>query len=228
MNSRLNYALAFSGILAAIVNTVLIAFLDIVTPNYNSIQQYVSEFGIIPGITSTIVSVWWICYGILLILFSISLNNSIDKCKRFSIIGPLFITLYGLLDSIGSSIFPIEAGGATETFYGMMHILVSFLGVTAIIFSPLALIPRLKSDRSWKELTRFSWITQLFFWIIYIICLFAFSGIYLADYLGLLQRIFIIAANVWIAVLSYYTIRHAGRTRLHLPNFEKANKTEEV
>ncbi len=162
MNYRVNRWLGGSGILAAVINTLLIILLDAVTPGYNSIRQYVSEFGIIPGITSVIVSVWWICFGILLILFSICLNHSIAKSGRAYLLGPLFIALYGLLDSIGSSIFPMDPAGASETFSGIMHTLVSFLGITAITLSPLPLIQRIKKDPYWKSLVPIAWVTKPF------------------------------------------------------------------
>lgn len=207
MKAKINHWLGFTGIVAAVVNTLLIIILDVITPGYNSIRQYVSEFGIIPGMTSVIVSVWWICFGLLLVLFAISLNRSIAKSGRAYWLGPLLIALYGLLDSVGSSIFPIDPPGAPETFSGIIHTLVSFLGVTAIIFSPLPLILRIKNDPNWKSLLPFAWFIQIFFGAIYLICLGAFSGMFLADYFGLLQRIFIYGADLWIAVLSYYTVK---------------------
>jgi hypothetical protein len=181
--------------------------LDITTPGYNSIRQYVSEFGIIPGMTSVIVSVWWICFGLLLVLFAIGLNRSIAKSGRAYWLGPLLIALYGLLDSVGSGIFPMDPPGASATFSGIIHTLVSFLGITALIFSPLPLILRIKNDPHWKRLLPFAWFTQIFFGAIYLICLGAFSEMFLADYIGLLQRIFIYGADFWVAVLSYYTVK---------------------
>lgn len=207
MNAKINHWLGFTGIVAAVVNTLLIIILDIITPVYNNIRQYVSEFGIIPGITSVVVSVWWICFGLLLVLFAIGLNRSIAKSGRAYWLGPLLIALYGLLDSVGSSIFPMDPAGASETFSGIMHTLLSFLGITAIIVSPLPLILRIKNDPHWKILLPFAWFVQAFFGVIYLVCLGAFSGVLLADYIGLLQRIFIYGADIWVAVLSYYTVK---------------------
>ncbi len=132
-------------------------------------------------------------------LFSIGLNCVINKSGRFSILGPLFIFLYGLLDSIGSAIFPMDA--AEETFAGMMHILVSFIGISAVIFSPLALAGRMKKDKSWSRLVRFSWIMQAFFWVVYVVCILAFAEIYFVRHVGILQRIFIYSADIWVVVL---------------------------
>ncbi len=207
MNNRLNFCLGLSGILAAFINSILIIILDIITPGYNSIRQYVSEFGIIPGATSFIVSSWWICFGILMIIFSMSLNRSITISGKGYWIGPLLIALYGLLDSIGSSIFPMDPGGVSKTFSVIMHVLVSFLGTTAIIISPLPLIFRMKKDPYWKSLIPFAWSIQIFFGLIYIICCAAFSGIVFTSYIGLLQRTFITAADIWLATLSYFIVK---------------------
>lgn len=190
---------SLTGILAAVLNTLLILVLDFTVPNYDFVTQYVSEFGVIPGNTSTIVSIWWVLHGLILIVFSIGLNNSIVKAGCFSILGPLFICFCGLFDSIGSVIFPMLEG----TFSGVMHNLVSFIGITAIIFSPIALVYRLKKDPSWARLIRFTWVTQVFFWIIYAICLLAFMEIYFTGIVGILQRVFIFAADAWIIVLGY-------------------------
>ncbi len=48
---------------------------------------------------------------------------------------------------------------------------------------------------------------QAFFGVIYVISIGAFAGIFLADYIGLLQRIFIYGADLWIAVLSYHIVK---------------------
>lgn len=202
-NNPLNRIFALAGILAAVLNTLITLILDFTVPNYSFVTQYVSEFGIIPGITSTVASVWWLLNGLFLIVFSVALNNSMKKTGRFSILGPLFICFYGLFDSIGSVIFPMVEG----SFSGMMHNLVSIIGITAVIFSPIALVRRTKADPLWAKLTRFTWVMQSFFWIIYVICLFAFTDIYFIGIIGILQRVFIFAADAWIIVLGFHTLK---------------------
>lgn len=196
---------SLAGILASILNTLIIITLDLTVPGYNPMTQYVSEFGIIPGITSKLVTAWWIVNGFVLMLFSMGLNKTMKKTAKFSFLGPLFICLYGLLDSIGSAIFPMDT--AQESFSGMMHTLVSFIGITAFVFSPLALVGRMKKDPKWAGLVCFTWIAQIFFWVIYVVCVLAFAGIYFSQYIGLLQRVFIYAADLWIVVLGIYSLK---------------------
>lgn len=198
MENRMIRFFTLAGIVAAALNIVITAVLDFTVPGYNPITQYVSEFGIIPGFASTIASIWWVLNGLLLIVFSAALNNSIEKAGRLSILGPLLICFYGLFDSVGSVIFPMHEG----TFSGVMHNLVSFIGITAVIFSPIALVRRIKNDPLWTKLTRFTWFTQIIFWILYIICLLAFTDVYFTGIIGLLQRVFIFSADIWIAVLA--------------------------
>ena len=52
IKDRLNRILMLTGILASILNILIIITLDFTVPDYNSMTQYVSEFGIIPGIVS--------------------------------------------------------------------------------------------------------------------------------------------------------------------------------
>lgn len=212
MKKHTNDLLVLAGFLAAVLNTLITILLDLTVPGYNSITQYISEFGIIPGVTSTIVSLWWIINGLLLIFFSIGLNHSIDKAGLLSFLGPLLIGFYGLFDSIGSIIFPMDT--AEEAFPGVMHTLVSFIGITAIIFSPVALVRRIKKDHFWTKLTRFTWITQYFFGVIYIICLMAFADICFSEIIGLLQRVFIFATDIWIAVLSCHAYKVIAKKNL--------------
>jgi hypothetical membrane protein len=198
-NRRLISVLSLTGILGSVLNILIIITLDLTVPDYNSTTQYVSEFGITPGITSEIVSSWWIVSGIILILFSLALNNTMEKAGRFSFLGPLCICLYGLLDSIGSSIFPMDVAG--ETITGMIHTIVSFIGITAVTFSPLALVGRMKKDPRWNRLVGFTWITQIIFCVIYVVCVLAFTEIYFGQYVGFLQRVFIYGVDIWIIVL---------------------------
>jgi hypothetical protein len=197
--------LSLTGIIACALNILIIITLDFTVPDYNFITQYVSEFGIIPGLVSKLVTVWWIISGLALMLYSFGLNKALEKSGKLSILGPLFIFMYGLFDSIGSAIFPMDM--AEETFSGMMHMLVSFIGITAVIFSPLALLGRIKKDPAWKRFLNFTWVTQIFFFIIYVICVLAFLNICFGQYLGILQRVFIYGADIWIIVLGIKGMR---------------------
>lgn len=202
---RLIRIFLLTGILASVLNTLIIIILDLTVPDYNSMTQYVSEFGILPGIVSRIISVWWIISGIALMLFSLSLNNTLIKSARLSFLGPVFIFLYGLLDSIGSVVFPMDV--AEETFIGMMHMLVSFIGITAVIFSPVALVGRMKRDHAWGGYVCYTWFTQIYFLLVYVVCIIAFTNIYFNQYLGILQRIFIYSIDIWIIILGIKAFR---------------------
>jgi len=212
-NKRLIRMLSLTGILASVLNSSFIVVLDLTVPGYNSITQYVSEYGTIPGVISKIVSLWWVISGIMLILFSFGLNNAMQKSGRFSFAGPLFICLYGLLDSVGSAIFPMDT--ADETIIGTIHILLSFIGITAVVFSPLALVGRMKKDPAWSRLASFAWVTQIFLWLIYTVSVLAFAGICFSMYVGLLQRVFIFAADIWLAVLGINALKALKADNTH-------------
>ncbi len=206
IKDHLNRILMLTGILASILNILIIITLDFTVPDYNSMTQYVSEFGIIPGIVSRIAQTWWLINGTVLMLFALALNNTIKKSGKLSFLGPLFIFLYGLLDSVGSVVFPMDA--AEDTLIGMLHMAVSFLGITAVIFSPIALIGRIKKDPYWVRLVRLAWTAQIFFLLIYVVSVLAFADICLSRYFGLLQRIFIYAADIWIVILGVYALKY--------------------
>lgn len=208
---RLVRIFSLTGILTCVLNTLIIIILDLTVPGYNSITQYVSEFGIIPGVVSKIATSWWIISGLALMIFSLGLNKAIEESGMLSILGPLLIFSYGLFDSIGSVVFPMDMG--EETFIGMMHMVVSFIGITAVIFSPLALIGRMKRDAAWKGLIPFAWFTQIFFWIIYVVCVLAVAEICLVEYIGILQRIFIYGADIWLVVLGVKAYIYTFRRR---------------
>ena len=124
---------SLTGILAAVLNTLLILVLDFTVPNYDFVTQYVSEFGVIPGNTSTIVSIWWVLHGLILIVFSIGLNNSIVKAGCFSILGPLFICFYGIFDSIGSVYFTGIVGILQRVFIFAADAWIIVLGYRAFM-----------------------------------------------------------------------------------------------
>lgn len=79
IKDRLNRILMLTGILASILNILIIITLDFTVPDYNSMTQYVSEFGIIPGIVSRIAQTWWLINGTVLMLFALALNNTIKN-----------------------------------------------------------------------------------------------------------------------------------------------------
>ncbi len=98
----------------------------------------------------------------------------------------------------------VSVGGRT----GLTAVVVTILFVASIIFSPIALIGRIKKDPYWVRLVRLAWTAQIFFLLIYVVSVLAFAEICLSRYFGLLQRIFIYAADIWIVILGVYALKY--------------------
>ena len=191
------------GIIVPVLDNIVFFILGAIRPGYNPLTQTVSELGEVGAPNSTIASLYFIISGVLLILFSFGLYNGINKGKG-SWIGPLFLVLLGIFDSIGSGIFPCDPGCAGQTFTGKMHLIVSIIGMFAMILAPFFIWRSLKEDERWEGYQTFSLIIGIVIVVMAVIFIVAFS---LAILIGLFQRILYGVFRVWIFVLAINLLR---------------------
>ena len=136
--------------------------------------------------------------GVLIILFSIGLYKGIQEAN-YSWIGPLILVLWGLFDSIGSSIFPCDPGCVGVTFTGKMHLVVSGIGMLLITTAPFFVWRSLKGEEKWQGYDTFTLIV----WIIALLMFGVFMYSYATGLLiGLIQRIAYLIYLSWILILS--------------------------
>ncbi len=191
--------LAFCGLIFVfLIVVVVLIVLAAIRPGYNSLTQYGSELGESGAPNSEITSIIFFICGVLLIAFSLALYKGIQKAKG-SWIGPLLVAIFGIFDSIGSAIFPCDPGCVGQTFTGMMHLVVSLIGMSAMALAPFFVRRSLKNDERWQGYQTFSLIIGILALVM--------IGVFIVSsateiLIGLTQRIMFSLYLIWIFVFA--------------------------
>ena len=123
--------LALCGIIFVVFDVIMYNILAALRPGYNRLTDAISLLGAEGTSNADYASATFIMSGILTIFFAIGLHQVFDEENRNKK-SLIFIILFGLFDSIGSGIFPCDAGCAGETPTGQMHMLVSLVGLISM------------------------------------------------------------------------------------------------
>lgn len=216
----LTKAFALCGIAAAFLDIIIIFVLGWLRPHYNLFLQTASELGATGSPYSTVISVWWLMYGFLIVAFSYGLNRGLNKPGRLWWVGPVLISIFGVFDGTGSGVFQCDSGCMGKTLIGKLHLVVSAIGTSALLPAPFFIWLRMRHDERWRGYGAFTMAVQGAGIVISILFLCVeiqrFSGI-LGIKVGLLQRIFLIIYYIWIIVLAVHLFQTTGARK----RFEK-------
>ncbi len=195
------------------MDIIIIFVLGELLPHYNLFLQTASELGATGSSYSTVISVWWLVYGFLIVAFSYGLNRGLNKLGGLWWVGPVLISTFGVFDGIGSGVFQCDPGCMGKTLIGKLHLAVSAIGTSALLPAPFFIWLRMRHDERWRGYGAFTMTVQGVAIVISIlfICIEIqrFSGI-LGIKVGLLQRIFLIIYYIWIIVLAVHLFQTTG------------------
>jgi hypothetical membrane protein len=185
----------YAGIIGPILYALVLFTLGVLEPGYDPISQSMSELGDVDAPYALIMNtLGFPLLGVFFILFSVGVQLDISSGKG-SRIGPFMIALSGLF-LILAGIFPCDAGCIDVTIIGGMHSLFATLAAIIMIPVPLAIIPRIHSDKAWRHYIWFSWMVVIlssFFAILYMLP-------ELEGWTGFLQRLAMSVPLVWVVV----------------------------
>jgi len=200
MNKRtLYYAGFYAGIFYLIGDIVG----GMITPNYNYIENAVSEL-IQPGTENRILlSLFLFLHALMITLFSIGiLVHHPYKESKSIYTGGILLFIVGVSHAFSSNIFPMDPIGTESTFSGFIHlILVGFTVVSIFILMPLFALGFYRSIK-WKSYRVFTFLC---------LAVIIISGIATPiaiakniDIMGLTERITGYTFYIWLFVLTYH------------------------
>jgi hypothetical protein len=204
---------ALLGICAVTLDILFILTIGMLRSTYNGISTAASLLGV-PGTPyARVISGWWILYGIMLVCFAIGLLWSMTKDNVLRWTGPTLIAIFGIFDGIGSAVFPCDPGCTGLTASARMHVLVSAIGIVALIPSPFFCWLSWRRDPRWRGVRRFSMVIQIAAVVLLLILLSArVEGV--ADFLnplgGLLQRLLYTLYYLWLVSVGVNMYRLSG------------------
>ena len=203
MDKKILYYGGIFGPLIFLLNDIIGG---IVTPNYNYIEQPVSDLTQ-AGSPYLLGSFLLFIAAILALLFGIGIITHYKfKINKLIFIGGLSLIIISLFNCLTGTIFPQDPrDGSVATFAGTMHLALVAI-VVILTFIALILIGiGFNKQRQWKSFRNFSLIS--------LVIMLIFGGI-LTPYiiannielLGLVERVVAYMFQVWSVVLAYKLI----------------------
>jgi hypothetical protein len=123
---------ACAGIVVFILVVAGSLVLGFLKPGYNPILSTLSELGESGGVTAPAAAVLFILIGAGEIIFAVGLYLWSGRSMA-ALFGTIFLTANGLFDYIGSSLFPVDAGGRYDSPAGQVHFIVSLIGMAVMV-----------------------------------------------------------------------------------------------
>ncbi len=191
----------YAGIIGPIIYALVLFTLGALEPGYNPITQSMSELGDVDAPYGIIMNtLGFPLLGINFLLFAVGIHWNLSEGQGTRI-GPFMIALSGVF-LILTGIFRCDAGCVDVTVVGILHSLFATLAALVMIPVPLAIIPSIYSNPSWRQYIWFSWLVVILTGL--------FSMLYIfpefQTYEGLLQRLGISGPLVWMVVTAFKII----------------------
>ncbi|MCY6370707.1 DUF998 domain-containing protein [Clostridium ganghwense] len=195
-----------SGMMSSIVYVLHVFIGGILWDGYNSIKQPISDLTGIDAPNARLLRGFTSVYGILAIIFAISLyvilRNCVNKISKFEMI---LLIIMEVSSFVGYSLFPLEGTNTGMTFQNKMHIIVTVIVVITTIGCTFFIGIGFSKIKSMKKLGLFVIGCGVIITISGVS-----TGIVMAKnipILGLIERINIFTLQLMIFVLSFSLVK---------------------
>ena len=207
--------LALCGVLSPIIYVITVAVGGFLDPSYSQVGKTVSELVQIDAPNRDLLNIMLVFYNVLIIPFAVGLSFGLKSGKTRSLV-LITLVLTGIFGAAVTVFFPLDAGGKSITFTGMMHLIVVGLVVPCTFAFELGFWNSTRKDERWGKFGLFS----IAVFVVTLISGIATAAFVNSDYRGLLERITIGSTLLWIEVvaLKLYFISKSKSQRITLTN----------
>lgn len=124
------------GIIAPVFFALAVIILGAIKPEYSHIYHTMSELGETGAVTAQVAAFVFIVTGLMITIFGYAVQVRLRRDDKRVWTG-IMIMLYGLLDFIGSGVFPVDAGGTANTLVSTIHVYATLFGELAALGMPV-------------------------------------------------------------------------------------------
>ena len=189
--------------LITIIGIVLYVIIDVIAqllpPHYNAITQAESDLAV--GPYGFLMAINFVIRGLLSLALVIALTRTTTKEGR-SQFGLILLEIWAV-GALLLALFPTDLAGQKPTLHGLIHLLVAFIAFVCVALGELLLSLRFAADERWQAV-RNPTVSIAFLTLIALFLLFfgTFAG--LNGIGGLLERLFLGLALLWILVVAVH------------------------
>ncbi len=214
MNNRriIIYTGALAGISGCLLDSASFFVFAARYPGHDQLKDALSKLGATASPISGIVSMWWIIFGILMIIFALGFKTAYSDGDRFSRLAALCIALYGLGEGIGSGVFKFDIVNNVKTVSYLFHELFGTIGVFSILALPFLVLRTIPfyGNRKFKKFTGYIIGFGFTFFILFSIRYLNLSSLptdLINRFTGLWQRLFLINYYIFLVAVGLRMIK---------------------
>jgi len=164
-----------------------------------------SELGEAGSVTAQPAALVFIVIGIMITLFGYDLQRMLMRDDKMVWSG-ILVMLYGLLDFVGSGVFPVDAGGSTASLVSTIHVYATLLGEFAAVGMPIWFLRDTEGVENCEPLRCFSKIAfgvslPLIGFLGF--CILGHTPVQMDTPIGLAQRLLVGLFLSWIMATAY-------------------------
>ncbi|MCJ7731167.1 DUF998 domain-containing protein [Candidatus Bathyarchaeota archaeon] len=193
------------GLSAPVLFALAVAMLGYLKPGYSHIYHTMSELGEAGSVTTQPAALVFTVTGIMITVFGYNLHRTLMRDDKMVWSG-ILVMLYGLLDFVGSGVFPVDAGGSTASLVSTIHVYATLLGEFAAVGMPIWFLRDTEGAEDWVPHRGFS---KIAFWVS--LPLIGFLGYCILGHtpgqmdtpIGLAQRLLVGLFLSWIMAIAY-------------------------
>ncbi len=192
---------ALSGVLAPPFFLAAVVYMSLSRPGYSQVYSVISELGEAGSPTAHTASAVFIVTGLMIVFFGHGLHLELSRDGRRVWTGAA-VALYGLLDFVGSGVFPCDPGGASVSPTGAIHVHLTVLGELAALAAPLLFLRDTEGLEEWGGHRRLTVAAGAVFLAIAGFLQYTLPGHVPGEHdtpVGLAQRLLVAAYLTWIA-----------------------------
>ena len=194
--------LAFCGVIAPILFTVVLLILGFVQPEYSHVTQYISELGAVDAPYALVMNTVGIpLLGVLIIAFAFALDRGVNKVEGLKI-GPILVVISGF-SFVLCGIFICDPDCIPVSTVGILHGYMCFIAQFALIFAPFFMFHRLARDDRWGNYHIYSLMIAVIALLVAVVYKFYGFG----DLTGVIQRISFGVPLLWVEVMAIKLLR---------------------
>ncbi len=189
--------LALVTIIGIVLYVIIDAIAQLLPPHYNAITQAESDLAI--GPYGFLMTINFVIRGLLSLALLIGLTRAISKEGR-SQVGLALLGIWAV-GAFLLALFPTALAGQKPTLHGLIHLLVAFIAFVCVAIGELLPSLRFAADKRWQAV-RNPTVTIAFVALIALFLLFLSMFAGLNGIGGLLERLFLGLALIWILVVA--------------------------
>ena len=193
-------ALAFCGIAAPIVFTILVVVEGLLRPGYSQVAQVISELGQVGTPNAILQDANFVVTGFLLIAFVVGLYRGLGRSRTTTLGLALFFVFPAVMVLVGT-IFPLP---------NPVHTPLSIAGFIVLIVAVFVVSLGMRKDVRWKGLATYSLGTGVVLVGLLLLIIATGQGV-LAPEFGLLQRLFLAPVFLWIEAMAFRLLALSSR-----------------